>query len=89
MAPNINVQKNDKRLLPNLFQFKLEPIWEFCKIAFHLSISVLQLNYTNGDIDVLSKKMDDEFETMESVIKNALEIVEEYEKQIESSKVNV
>jgi hypothetical protein len=30
--------------------------------------------------------MDDEFETMESIIKNALEIVEEYEKQIESSK---
>jgi hypothetical protein len=32
--------------------------------------------------------MDHEFETMESIIKNALEIVEEYEKQIESSKLN-
>jgi hypothetical protein len=32
--------------------------------------------------------MDEEFETMESIIKNALEIVEEYEKQIESSKIN-
>jgi hypothetical protein len=49
---------------------------------------VLRLNYTNSDIDELAEKMDDEFETMESVIKNALEIVEEYEKQIESSKLN-
>jgi hypothetical protein len=32
--------------------------------------------------------MDDEFETMESIIKNALAIVDEYEKQIESSKIN-
>ncbi len=31
--------------------------------------------------------MDNEFETIESVIKNALEIVDEYEKQIESSKL--
>jgi hypothetical protein len=31
--------------------------------------------------------MDNEFETIESIIKNALEIVEEYEKQIESSKL--
>ena len=49
---------------------------------------MLRLNYTNSDIDALSEKMDEEFETMESIIKNALEIVEEYEKQIESSKIN-
>ena len=49
---------------------------------------MLRLNYTNGDIDKISEKMDEEFETMESIIKNALEIVEEYEKQIESSKIN-
>ncbi len=48
---------------------------------------MLRLNYTNSDIDELSEKMDDEFETMESIIKNALKIVEEYEKQIESSKL--
>jgi hypothetical protein len=30
--------------------------------------------------------MDDEFETIEDIIKNSLDIVEEYEKQIESSK---
>ncbi len=66
----------------------MEPIWEFGYIPFYLSIFVLRLNYTNGDIDELSEQMDDEFETMESIIKNALEIVEEYEKQIESSKSN-
>ena len=49
---------------------------------------MLRLNYTNGDIDEISEKMDEEFETMESIIKNALEIVDEYEKQIESSKIN-
>ena len=49
---------------------------------------MLRLNYTNGDIDKISEKMGEEFETMESIIKNALEIVEEYEKQIESSKIN-
>ncbi len=48
---------------------------------------MLRLNYTNSDIDELSEKMNDEFETMESIIKNALKIVEEYEKQIESSKL--
>ena len=66
----------------------MEPIWEFGYIAFYHSIFVLRLNYTNSDIDELAEKMDEEFETMESVIKNALEIVEEYEKQIESSKIN-
>ena len=65
----------------------MESIWEFGYIPFYLSIFVLRLNYTNGGIDEISEKMDDEFETMESIIKNALEIVEEYEKQIESSKL--
>ena len=50
---------------------------------------MLRLNYTNGDLDKLYEKMDDEFETMESIIKNALEIVDEYEKQIESSKLSI
>ena len=65
----------------------MESIWEFGYIPFYLSISVLRLNYTNSDIYELSEKMDNEFETIESVIKNALEIVDEYEKQIESSKL--
>lgn len=49
---------------------------------------MLRLNYTNGGLDELSEKMDNEFESMESIIKNALKIVDEYEKQIESSKLN-
>ncbi len=56
-------------------------------MLFYLSIFVLRLNYTNSDFNELSEKMDNEFETIESIIKNALEIVEEYEKQIESSKL--
>jgi hypothetical protein len=32
--------------------------------------------------------MDNEFENIETIIRNALEIVDEYEKQIESSKLN-
>jgi hypothetical protein len=84
----LNIQQNDKRIVPNVFQLKLEPIWEFGYMSFYLSIFVLRLNYTNSDIDEISEKLDEEFETMESIIKNALEIVEEYEKQIESSKIN-
>lgn len=49
---------------------------------------MLRLNYTKSDIDEISKKIDDEFETMEEILLNALEIVEEYERQIESSKIN-
>ena len=49
---------------------------------------MLRLKYTNSDIDGLSEKMDNEFESMESIIKSALEIVDEYEKQNESSKLN-
>ena len=49
---------------------------------------MLRLNYTNSDIDEISKILDDEFETMEDILLNALEIIEEYEKQIESSKIN-
>ena len=50
---------------------------------------MLRLKYTNSDLDELSEKMDNEFENMESIIKSALEIVDEYEKQIESSKLNI
>ncbi len=42
---------------------------------------MLRLDYTNSDVDELSEKMDNEFETIESIIKGALEIVDEYEKQ--------
>jgi len=66
----------------------LEQIWEFGYIAICRTVTMLRLDYTNSDVDQLSEKMDKEFETMESIIKNALEIVDEYEKQIESSKLN-
>jgi len=39
-------------------------------------------------LDELSEKINNEFENMESIIKSALEIVDEYERQIESSKLN-
>ena len=67
----------------------MESIWEFGYILMYYNISMLRLNYTNGDLDELSERMDEEFETMESIIKNALEIVYEYEKQIESSKLSI
>ena len=66
----------------------LEQIWEFGYIAICRTVSMLRLDYTNSDIGELSEKMDNEFETIESIIKDALEIVDEYEKQIESSKLN-
>ncbi len=66
----------------------MEPIWEFGYIAICHTVSMLRLDYTNSDVDELSEKMDNDIETMESIIKNALEIVHEYEKQIESSKLN-
>ena len=66
----------------------MEQIWEFGYIAICRTVTMLRLDYTNSDVDQLSEKMDKEFETMESIIKNALEIVDEYEKQIESSKLN-
>ena len=64
------------------------PIWEFSYIPIYHFVSVLRLNYKKSDIDVLTEKLDDDFETIESIIKNALEIVDEYEKQIESSKID-
>ena len=49
---------------------------------------MLRLKYTYSDLDELSEKINNEFENMESIIKSALEIVDEYERQIESSKLN-
>ena len=49
---------------------------------------MLRLNYTNSDIDELTARMDDEFENIESTIKNDLDVIHEYEKKIESSKLD-
>jgi len=70
------------------FGTNLGQIWECGYIAICHTISMLRLDYPKSDIDELSEKIDKEFETIESVIKSALEIVDEYEKQIESSKLN-
>jgi len=43
------------------------------------------MNHRNDDPENFFRDMDEEFETLENVIKNALEIVNAYEKQFESS----
>jgi len=54
-------------------------------MQFSLSISMLRMNHTNNDLEEFFGEMNEEFETLESVIKNALEIVDAYEKQVELS----
>ena len=54
-------------------------------MQFSLSISMLRMNHTNDDLESFFEEVDEEFETLESVIKNALEIIDVYEKQIELS----
>ena len=44
-----------------------------------------QLNHANTDLEEYFGEIDEEFETIESVIKSALEIIDVYEKQIELS----
>ena len=46
---------------------------------------MLRMNHTNDDFKEFNGEIDEEFETLESVIKSALEIVDVYEKQVESS----
>ncbi len=46
---------------------------------------MLRMNHRNDDPENFFRDMDEEFETLENVIKNALEIVNAYEKQFESS----
>ena len=54
-------------------------------MQFSLSVSMLRMNHTNDDFEEFYGEIDEEFETLESVIKSALEIINIYEKQIESS----
>ena len=54
-------------------------------MQFSHSISMLRLNHTNDDLEEFFGEMDEEFETIESVIKDALEIIDIYEKQVELS----
>jgi hypothetical protein len=47
---------------------------------------MLRIKHTNDDLGHFFEDVDEEFVTLENVIKNALEIIDAYEKQIESSK---
>jgi len=60
-------------------------IWEFGYIQFSLGVSMLQMRHTNDDLEEFFIDTDEEFEVIESVIKNALEIIDVYEKLVESS----
>jgi hypothetical protein len=46
---------------------------------------MLLMNHTNDDLESFFEEVDEEFKTLESVIKNVLEIIDVYEKQIELS----
>ena len=65
----------------------MDLIWEFVYIDFCPNLPMLRLDYTNKNIDEIYKKLDFHFETMDSVINNALEVIEKYENQIESFKI--
>ncbi len=54
-------------------------------MKFSLSIFMLRMSNTNDDLESFFEEIDEEFETLESVIKNALKIIDVYEKQIELS----
>jgi len=47
---------------------------------------MLRMNHTNDDLECFFEELDEECQTLESVIKDALEIVNAYEKEIESYK---
>lgn len=49
---------------------------------------MLRMNHTNDELGYFFGKMDKEFQTLESVIKSVLEIIETHEKEIESSMRN-
>jgi hypothetical protein len=63
----------------------VESIWEFGYMQFSLSISMLRMNHTNDDLEEFFGEMNEEFETLEDVIKSALEIIDVYEKRVELS----
>lgn len=54
-------------------------------MQFSPSIFMLRMNHANDNLESFFEKADEEFETLESVINNALKIIDVYEKQIELS----
>jgi len=47
---------------------------------------MLRMNHTNDDLEYFFEELDEECQTLECVIKDALEIVNAYEKEMESYK---
>jgi len=54
-------------------------------MQFYYCTCMLQMNNTNDDPEYFFEVIDEEFEILESVIKNALEIMDVYERLVESS----
>ena len=54
-------------------------------MLFYYGTGMLRMNHTNDDLENFFRDMDEEFETLENVIKNALKVADAYEKQLESS----
>ena len=54
-------------------------------MLFYYVTRVLRINHANNDPEYFLEVMDEEFEILESVIKNALEIMDVYERLVESS----
>ena len=58
-------------------------------MSFYYSGAMLRMNHENDDLENFFGEMDEEFETIDNVIKDALEIVDAYEKQVESSDLHM
>lgn len=54
---------------------------------FLRSISMLRMTHTNDELESFFDETDAEFENIESVIKDALEIIQIYENEIELAKL--
>jgi len=48
---------------------------------------MLRMNDTNDELGYFFGKMDDEFQILESIIKNALEKIQIYEKNVEQNEL--
>ncbi|HJJ23326.1 MAG TPA: hypothetical protein OQH54_06395 [Nitrosopumilus sp.] len=52
-------------------------------MSIYNDITMLRMNHTNDELGYFFGKMDEEFQTLENVIKNTLETIDTYEKEIE------
>ena len=51
-------------------------------MQFLLSISMLRMNHTNDVLEEFFLEMDEEFQTLENVIKNILDAIDVYDKNL-------